>query len=211
MNLNDTPEVLVETIKRSKQEILSQRAYFALAAAILYFCVKYALGWVLPFIIGFIVGLLVRPLIVLLAKKLKIPRQVSAVVLVLLVYAIVAMLIFLIGANIVLMLKDLFAALPQMYTDYIAPQISDLFEQFKHLTERLDPQAAQAIQDMTSSFADSSGTVVSGLSSKVLGYLSNTVISLPALILFIVFSIISSVFLPVTTARSRNTSPACSP
>ncbi len=28
-----------------------------------------------------------------------------------------------------------------MYNDYIAPQISELFEQFKHLTERLDPQA----------------------------------------------------------------------
>jgi sporulation integral membrane protein YtvI len=50
---------------------------------------------------------------------------------------------------------------------------------------------------MTSSFANSSGTVVSGLSSKVLGYLSTTVISLPGIILFIVFSIISSVFFAV--------------
>ena len=49
--------------------------YFALAAAILYFCVKYALGWVLPFLIAFLVSMLLRPVIRFLAKNLRCRRN----------------------------------------------------------------------------------------------------------------------------------------
>ncbi len=168
--------------------------YFALAAAILYFCVKYALGWVLPFLIAFLVSMLLRPVIRFLAKKFKIPQKLSALILVLLFYAVVGFLLFLVIAKLVLISRDIFSNIPQMYEDYLAPQITDLFEQFKTLTERLDPNIAQMIQNATSSFVDSSGSLVSNLSAKVLGYLSNTVISLPGIILFIVFSIVSSVF-----------------
>ena len=175
--------------------------YFALAAAILYFCVKYALGWVLPFIIGLLVALLVRPVMKFLYAKLKIPQKLSALILVLLFYAVIVFLIFLIGAKIVLILKDIFISLPDLYTNNLAPQITDLFEQFKELTERLDPSIAQVVQNMTSSFAVSSGTFVTSASSTVITYLSSTVISLPSIILFIVFSIVSSVFLAMDYNR----------
>ena len=168
--------------------------YFTLAAAILYFCVKYALGWVLPFLIALLVSMLLRPVIRFLAKKFRVPQKLSALILVLLFYTVVGFLLFLVIAKLVLISRDIFSNIPQMYDDYLAPQITDLFEQFKALTERLDPNIAQMIQNATSSFVDSSGSLVSGLSTKVVGYLSNTVISLPGIILFIVFSIVSSVF-----------------
>ena len=168
--------------------------YFALAAAILYFCVKYALGWVLPFLIALLVSMLLRPVIRFLAKKFKVPQKLSALILVLLFYAVVGFLLFLVIAKLVLISRDIFSNIPQMYEDYLAPQITDLFEQFKTLTERLDPNIAQMVQNATSSFVDSSGSLVSSLSTKVVGYLSNTFISLPGIILFIVFSIVSSVF-----------------
>ena len=168
--------------------------YYALAAAILYYSVKYALGWVLPFIIGFLVALMVKPGIRFLYRKLKVPQKVSAIILVLLFYAIVGFLLFLVGAKLILILQDIFNSLPDMYDLYLAPQITDLIIQFKELTERLDPSIAQLIQNATSSIVDSSGSLVSGLSTKVLGYLSTTVISLPSVLLFILFAIISSVF-----------------
>ena len=109
-------------------------------------------------------------------------------------YAVVGFLLFLVIAKLVLISRDIFSNIPQMYEDNLEPLITDLFEQFKTLTERLDPNIAQMVQNATASFVDSSGSLVSNLSAKVLGYLSNTFISLPGIILFIVFSIVSSVF-----------------
>ncbi len=189
-----------ETIEARKRFIINV-LYFALAAALLYAGVKYALGWILPFIIGLLVALLLKPVMKLLARWLKIPQKVSAIVLVLLFYAVVGFLIFLIGAKIVLMIQDLFNSLPNMYTQYLAPQIASLIDKFKALTERLDPSIAQMLQNTASSFTNSTGSLVSGLSTKVLGYLSSTVISLPGVILFIVFSIVSSVFFALDYKR----------
>ena len=191
---------MTDKIENRKRFIINV-LYFALAAGLLYVGVKYALGWILPFIIGLLVALMLKPLIRLLARKFKIPQKVSAIVLVLLFYAVVGFLIFISGAKLVLMIIDLFNRLPEMYTQYLQPRITDLLDQFKTLTERLDPNVAQLIQDATSSFISSSGSFVTNLSSRVLGYLSSTVVSIPGIVLFIIFSIVSSIFLSMDYSR----------
>ncbi len=175
--------------------------FFILAAAIIYFSVKYVLGWILPFIIGFFVALLLRPAMQFLSMKLRIPQKVSSVILVLLFYAVVSFLIILIGTKIVLILSDAFNNLPDMYTKYIAPLIVSLFEQLRELTARVDPQVAGVIENTIDSFSDSMGSVISTLSSSVLVALSSTVTSVPGTILFILLSIISSVFFAADYSR----------
>ncbi len=188
-----------KTVPRKK--FIIDVLYFALAAALLYVGVKYALGWILPFIIGFIVALLLKPVIRFLYRKIKIPEKVSAIILVLLVYAVVGFLIFLIGAKIVLMIKDGLVTLPDMYSDYISPLIFRLFEQLRELTARLDPQVAQVIENTINSLSDSTGSLISSLSSKVMVSLSSTAMSVPGIILFILLAIISSVYFAIDFRR----------
>lgn len=175
--------------------------FYTLCAALLYFTVKYVLVWILPFIIGFIVALLLRPVINFLSKRCRIPHKVAVIILAVLFYAIVGFLLILIGIKVVAILKDGFASLPDMYTQYIAPLITDLFDKLEELTVRLDPNMAQMIQNMTNSFSESAGTVVSGISSKVINFLTSTVISLPGFLLSLLLSVISSIFFAMDLSK----------
>jgi sporulation integral membrane protein YtvI len=168
--------------------------YFVLAAALLYFAVKYVLGWVLPFIIGFLVALLLKPAICFLSKKSHVPYKATAVILALLFYASVGLLLTLLGIKLIYILIDGFAALPGIYKLYIEPLIDSSFIQIQDLIAKLDPKMVQIIQNMTSSFSDSAGTVITGVSSQVIKVLTSTVTSLPSLLLAVLLSIISSIF-----------------
>jgi sporulation integral membrane protein YtvI len=168
--------------------------YFVLAAALLYFTVKYVLVWIMPFLIGLIVALLLRPLIRFLSNKCRIPHKVGSVVLAVLFYAVVGFILILISIKIIYILRDGFANLPAIYTQYIEPLINRLFERVKELMAKLDPNMVQMIQNMTSSFSETAGTVVTGISSQVIKFLSSTVISLPGFLLSLLLSIISSIF-----------------
>lgn len=179
--------------------------YFALGAALLYFSVKYVLAWILPFIIGFFVALLLRPLIRFLSEKCRIPHKVAVIILAVLFYAVVGFLLILIGIKSVSIIRDGFASLPDMYTLYIEPLINNLFDKLEALTARLDPNMTQVIQNMTASFSESAGTVVSGISSQVINFLTSTVISLPGFLLSLLLSVISSIFFAMDLTRIVNT------
>lgn len=168
--------------------------YFAIAAAMLYCGVKYALVWIMPFIIGFVVALLLRPIILFLSAKCRIPNKVAAIILILLFYAVFGLLLTLVGIKLVLILKTGVASLPDIYKQYIEPLINVSLEKIKDLTARLDPNMQQSIQNMTSSFTESAGSLVSSGSSAAIRALSTTVTSLPGFLLAILLAIISSVF-----------------
>ncbi len=177
-----------------RKKFITNVMYFVLAAALLYFAVKYVVAWTMPFIIGFVVALLLRPLIRFLSGKCRIPHKVAVIILAMLFYAVVGFLLILIGIKIVAILIDGFTSLPNMFEQYILPQINTLFENLEELTARLDPNMARIVQDMTTSFSQSAGTVVTGISSEVLKFLSSTVISLPGILLSLLLSVISSIF-----------------
>ncbi|SHI07607.1 sporulation integral membrane protein YtvI [Sporobacter termitidis DSM 10068] len=171
--------------------------FFGLIAVLLYLAVKYLLGWLLPFIIGFVVAILLKGVSRFVSKKCRLPYKVAAVILVLLFYAVVSVLLTLLATKIILVLKDGFASLPTAYTLYIEPLIKDTLDKLESLTAKLDPGMAQITQNMKASLSDSAGSLVTGLSTQVLKYLSSTIFSLPSILLATLLSIISSVFFAV--------------
>ncbi len=177
-----------------RKSLIINVLFFAMLAALIYFAVKYALGWLMPFLIGFLVALLIKPVMQFLNRKIRLPLKVSAIVLVLLFYAIVSFLLFLLASKIALMMIAGFSQLPQAYSEYVAPAINNLIVQFNDMIARLDPQITQVFKDLNVSFTDSISSTVSNVSTKVVNFLTNTVISVPGIILFILLSIISSIF-----------------
>lgn len=178
----------------SRKSFIINVLYFALASALLYFSIKYVLSWILPFIIGFLVALMLKPLIRFLSEKIRIPRKLAAVVLALLFYAILVVLLTMIGIKIIYILRDGFASMPTIYSDYIEPLLNSTFEKIRVLTAKLDPNTAQIIQNMMASLTNSAGTVITGMSSQVIKFLSSTFTSLPSFLLAALLSVISSIF-----------------
>lgn len=178
----------------SRKNFIINVLYFAIAAALLYFSIKYALGWILPFVIGFFVALMLKPLIRFLSEKVRIPRKLAAVILALLFYAIVIVLLSFIGVKIIYILRDGFASLPAIYAQYIEPLLNSSFERIQVLTAKLDPNTAQIIQTILASLSNSAGSVVSGISSQVITALTSALTSLPSFLLAALLSVISSIF-----------------
>lgn len=178
----------------SRKSFIINVLYFALAAALLYFSIKYVLSWILPFIIGFLVALMLKPLIRFLSEKIRIPRKLAAVVLALLFYAVLVVLLTIIGIKIIYILRDGFASMPTIYNDYIEPLLNSTFEKVRVLTAKLDPNTAQIIQNMMASLTNSAGTVITGMSSQVIKFLSSAFTSLPSFLLAALLSVISSIF-----------------
>lgn len=166
--------------------------YFALAAALLYFGVKYLLIWLLPFLIGFFVSLLLRPIISFISARTRIPNKVVAPIIILLFYAVFGVLLTLVGIKLVLLLKEGFASLPTIYKESIEPLINTTIAKVRELTAELDPDTAQYIDSMTASLSQSAGSLVTSASSTAIVALSVTVSSLPGFLLSALFTIISS-------------------
>ncbi len=187
-------EVNLETKLDERKNFIINILYYVLAAALLYFAIKYVLGWILPFIIGFLVALLLKPAICLISKRCHLPYKASAVILALLFYAIVGVLLSLLGIKLIYILIDGFAALPDIYKQYIEPLINDTFIKIQELIAMLDPKMVQIIQSTTASFSNSAGTVITGISTQVIKFLTSTFTSLPSFLFAVLLSVISSIF-----------------
>jgi sporulation integral membrane protein YtvI len=168
--------------------------YFALAAALLYFGVKYLLIWLLPFLIGFFVSLLLRPIIGFISARTRIPNKVVAPIIILLFYAVFGVLLTLVGIKLVLLLKEGFASLPTIYKESIEPLINTTIAKIRELTAELDPETAQYIDSMTASLSQSAGSLVTSASSTAIVALSVTVSSVPGFLLAALFTVLSSFF-----------------
>ncbi len=188
------------TIEKKKQFIISA-VYFALIIAIVYIVIKYALGLLTPFIIGFLVAFLLKREINFISDKLHIPKKVVAVVSVVLFYVVAGVLLFLLGVSIFSGMKDMIVRLPEIYSTEIEPAFSEIFENMKNTIAGFDPFMVQPIEDMSTSLLQSAGSMISDISSKVIGFISSAVTSVPGLILSTILAIISSVFFAVDYSK----------
>ena len=202
------------TIDQKKNFIINMM-YFALIAGIVYIFIKHVLILVMPFIIGFLVALLLRPVIKLASNKFHVPNKIAAVALVLLSYAGVSSLVSWIGMRFVILIKNSIVRLPETYAIQIEPAIRDIFENVEKASAKLDPMMVQVIQDIAASVSQSTGSVITKISSTVIDFLSSSVSFLPGLFLGIIFAVISSLFFAIDynkiTAYLSNRLPAKNP
>ncbi len=181
------------TIEKRKNFIINI-IYFALIITIVYIVIKYVLGLVMPFIIGFIVALLLRPVINFASENLHVHTKAVAVTLILLFYGAAGFFVSWIGVGVISEIKDGIIKLPEIYSMNVEPVINQIFNNAGKMIAKLDPMLVQAIQNMAASLSQSAGSVVSNISSTVIGFMSSSASSLPGLLLGIIFAIISSLF-----------------
>ncbi len=184
------------TINQKKNFIMNI-IYITLIVVIVYIFIKHVLILVMPFIIGFLVALLLRPVINLVSDKFHVPNKIAAVALVLLSYVGVSSLISWVGMRFVILIKNSIVRLPETYAFQIEPAIGDIFENIEKASAKLDPTMVQVIQDIAASISQSTGSVITKVSSTVIEFISSSVSFLPSLFLGIVFAVISSLFFAI--------------
>ncbi len=167
--------------------------YVILIGAILYILFEYALGFLLPFFVAYIVSAIIRPIVKTMEQRLKISHKIASLIVLVFFYCTVGVLLFLIGFGVFSYLKDLITMLPSLYKTKLEPVISTALVGFE-FPEDFDPTLAEAIKTLIKELYSSIGTIVSGLSGKLLSVISSFASSLPTLVIGVIFSIISSYY-----------------
>ncbi|MDK2967660.1 sporulation integral membrane protein YtvI [Lacrimispora sp.] len=202
------------TIDRRKNFIINI-IYIVLIIGIVYIFIKHILVLVMPFIIGFLVALVLKPVINFVSTKFHVPHKIASVALVLLSYVGISSLVSWVGVRFVILIKNSIVRLPETYAIQIEPAIRDIFENVENVSAKLDPMMVQVIQDIAASISQSTGSVITKISSTVIDFISSSVSFLPGLFLGIIFAVISSLFFAIDynkiTAYLSNLLPSKNP
>ncbi len=193
--------------------------YYAIVLGLTYLFLKYCFSMFLPFMVAFFIAIIVQRPTNFLTRKTKIKKGITATILVLLVYLIVAALISLIGVKLVDGVKSLIAFIQGKLTD-----IPTLIENIKNwslntirfLPDSLETRAAKSMVPFFDALKEKSATEIAGfimdkasngekfslssLSTPLSG-LWSTAKQIPSAFVAVMITIVSSCFMAVDYDR----------
>ncbi len=175
-----------------RKQFVINASYFAIIAGIAYLVMKYVLGLVAPFIIGFLVALVLQRSITFFSAKLRLPKKLAAVLLVLVFYAVLGVLLFWLAMSVFAGVKVLVERLPAVYANDIEPFLMDVFESVERIMLRFDMTVADFLEDFHVTLSQSLGKIVSEVSSAAISAVTSAVSSVPKAFFGIVLAVISS-------------------
>ena len=187
------------TIER-KQRFLVNTAFVAVIAVLFYFAMKYLTMLFLPFVIGFICALVLQKPIAFLSEKTRIPRALWSFILVGAILSVLVGLLVLAGYGLYAQASDLIENLTQG-TPAIESSLADLSSQFEGFLNKLPQGLADSLRSSSSSFV---GTGVEFLSGLIADFAAGAFMSLPALILTTVISIVACCFITADYYKITN-------
>lgn len=171
--------------------------YGIIIVGIVFILFKYGLPFISPFVLAFIIAYLLKSPIKFLTQKCKIKKIFAAIFVVVLFYATVGILVFIIGVVLFSGIKELFFNLPDLYTSEIEPFIMKTFNSIQFSITKLDASQMNTVEELSLNLVQSLGEIISNLSFKVIRTISGYASSLPGLFIRILFTIISTFFLVI--------------
>lgn len=205
-----------------RKKFLIDFLFVAVLLAILYVILKYVIGLVMPFFIGLILAAVSRPLARWLSartrrvrqkdgtvrevnRKIRLTRSVAAVVSIVIVFIVLAGLIFLVGMLCFDKILDLVEEAPLFYSVKLRPALEAGAKRVELLlaelngkgTLPLDDSTVSAIRSALTGMISTIGTKVTELSGTVLVAVSSAATKIPSLLLEIIITVIATVFLSI--------------
>ncbi|NLL92361.1 MAG: sporulation integral membrane protein YtvI [Ruminococcaceae bacterium] len=178
--------------------------YFALISGFIILFLRYAIKPITPFVVAFFVALVLQPPIRWISKRLKIKKSIVALVLSVLFYLILVLIVVLLGVRLVTAISDFLLGLPDLYNKSIMPVLNDLFVKFEKWMETLDPTISETINLSMPELLKSLGRSFTGFSVSAVGKLSGSLTQIPKLLVSVIFSILSTVFISAEMTEIKN-------
>ncbi len=179
-----------------RKRFLINVAFVFVIAALTFFAFKYLINLIIPFFIAFCFAMLLKPLVGFLAKKFpKIKEPIISAVVVTVFFATIGVLLVLLGIRLFSVARELFSSLPSLYSDYIEPTLTYLFDELSSGIGNIDPNVSGISSEFVTNFTDSLGNAVSSLSVKAVTYLTSLASGLPGLLIRVLFTVISTYYL----------------
>lgn len=167
--------------------------FIFIVAVMVYVGIKYLLPMLMPFVIGLITAIVFQSTINFIQSKTKLNRTLVSVVVLLVFYSFVCVILMMIGAKAVEMIGNLFYRLPQLYKDTLLPAMQVLTES---LTDQF-PRLQIYLYDFLSNIDQTIFSLLSGISTRVVGMAAGIAGSLPNLLINFIFMIVCSFFFTI--------------
>ncbi len=187
-----------------RRQFIINFLYFAIILGIVILIARYALGVVMPFLIALLVSLLLKPAVSFFHEKWKLPRGLTSILLVVVFYAILGLLLIVLGVQLFAAAKAFFLTLPSLYMNSVVPWMNRLFTSLQDFASRLDPQAAAAYNAVSSNLTMSLGDTIVNLSKQVVGSVTSFTLKAPGFLLKLLITVIATVFLTVDFPKIKS-------
>lgn len=174
--------------------------YFVIIVGICYFVFKELLPMFFPFVFGFAVAMLLTPLINFLTVRWKINRKLAAIVMLLCFYGLMVVALSFFGNRILVLVQEQASKLPELYSSVIEPQITILFQTITTQFPDYEDKAVMIFQSLESSLQEG----IMYISSAVIGLGASWIVGFPAMLVQLIFMVISSFFLTLDFDNIRN-------
>ena len=181
-------------IKR-KQKFLIEAAYITVILALIYVTFKYFIPLIFPFVLGFIIAFIFKPVIRTLTKKLKLPNNIAALIVIGLFYLILLMITIFSGIEIFLYLEDFFREIPQLYNNVLVPWLSNALMNLENLASQIDPVLVEQIRIYSQQILESLGNLITSISVESVTYITNFATKVPLFLVGFLLTVISSFFI----------------
>lgn len=184
-----------------RRQFIINFLYYAIILGIVILLARYALSVLMPFFIAFLVSLLLKPVVAFFHDKVKIPRGMMGVVVVVLFYALVGLLVIVIGVQLFSAAKSFFLTLPGLYTNTIVPWMRSAFATLQEFAGHLTPDAAAAYNVVSENVTKSLGDAIVNVSKQMVTYVTTLTLKAPRFLLSLLIMVISTIFMTVDFPR----------
>ena len=187
--------------RSNKERFLVNIAFWVVILALIYLVFKYVINLVMPFFLALIFAAVMHPVVRFLHRKLHFPNGLAGVLVTILFYLIIVGLVLLLFLRLTSRLGDLFALLPDLYTDTLEPSLEALFERLQDLAATYNLDIEDALETAAPQILSAAGNAVTGISGKVVGWVSSLVTKLPGFLVALVICVVATFFMSVDYDR----------
>lgn len=150
----------------------------------------------LPFILGYLFSRLVNPLADFLQKKLKCPRSVSALLVIVITIGIIGGTLSVIFWKLFVEVRNLYNQFPQMYSDF---QVfwKQFSEKWSNVYSNMPEQVQNVLSGIVAQFSEKAASFLNSRSEPVVDYASNFAKAIPGGFIGVIIFILSVYFMVV--------------
>lgn len=178
----------------NRKAFLINLLYVAAIIALIFLAFKYALGYLAPFLISFLVAAALHPLIRWIAKKTRIKASIAGIVVALLFWVVMIALILLI---LYLLTREAIALLGNMGDiSHVVQSVADQIEIWlEGLYASFNGTAASLLDSSIDSVTKSIINFTANIAGSIVDFATYIALKLPSVLLFLLVTVLSSVFL----------------
>lgn len=192
--MNEQEKYLEERVQKRWRFIVNV-LYWGIIVAFVLLGIKVTEPILVPFIVAFIIAWVLHKPIDWLAAKTRVKKNIVALFVVIIFYAIIGTILTQAAIHGFLGLKEFFAEFPAFYEATIMPVLNDVIQWFEGVYAKIDPAITESIEGSSENIINSLAGFVTSMSSGALTWISSKAISIPRFLMKLLITLVVTVFI----------------